>query len=466
MALDNAVNRTACYTCHPGSVTRCLRGAMGKAVAVDGSMSMQCQSCHGNMSQVGATNRVGWLMEPTCQACHTGTALGNSGQIRYQSVFVSNGVMRVPTNTLFATNPNTPAAGYSLYRFSRGHGGLACAACHGSTHAEYPTAFRNDNLQSIAIQGHEGVLVECTACHQSSPVTVTGGPHGMHPVGNPWVTAHTSNSGPACRSCHGLAHNGTELSRAQTSRTLRSVVFWKGRRVGCYDCHNGSNGPDAGAAPAAPTVGNVVASTDSGVPVTVSLVGSTNTFRIISQPANGTVGLSGSLATYFPSLSFAGTDRFTYACSSAFRDSNLATGTVTVVARFSTGDGIPDWWRQYYFGGDGKVTNAQSCASADPDGDGMDNMTEYQAGNNPLDGRSAIRVLSLSTTGRVANVQFTTELGQSFFLERSSDLVSGNWTNASSPVWGHMDAATVSEALSNQAGKAFYRVRVLPYTRW
>ena len=236
--------------------------------------------------------------------------------------------------------------------------------------------------------------------------------------------------------------------------------------MGCYDCHNGAAGPDAGSAPVAPTVTNVVAATDSGVPVPVALQGSTNTFRIISQPSHGTVGLSGSLAIYYPGLSFAGTDLFTYACSSAYRDSNLATGTVTVTERFSVGDGIPDWWRQYYFGGDGKTTNAQSCATADPDGDGMNNLTEYQAGSNPLDGRSAIRVFALDATGNVVNIHFSSELGQSFFLERTSDLMTGGWANVGSNIWGHMDSSTAGDALTNKAPKAFYRIRVLPYTKW
>ncbi len=73
LALDNALDRSACYRCHPGSTTRCLRGAMGSAIAADGSMAMQCQSCHGNLSAVGSANRVGWFMEPTCQSCHTGS---------------------------------------------------------------------------------------------------------------------------------------------------------------------------------------------------------------------------------------------------------------------------------------------------------------------------------------------------------------------------------------------------------
>ena len=46
ITLDNSAHREACYRCHPGSATKCLRGAMGGAIANDGTMAMQCQSCH------------------------------------------------------------------------------------------------------------------------------------------------------------------------------------------------------------------------------------------------------------------------------------------------------------------------------------------------------------------------------------------------------------------------------------
>ncbi len=190
MVLNASDNRTACYTCHPGSETRCLRGAMGNAVASDGSLAMQCQSCHGVMSDVGATGRAGWFDEPTCQQCHTGTATNNNGQIRYTSTFDSNGQHRQAVDSTFATNPNTPMAGTSLFRFSTGHGGLQCEACHGSTHAIFPTSHLNDNLQSLQLQGHVGTLVDCTTCHQTTPQTTSGGPHGMHPVGQDWVSRH------------------------------------------------------------------------------------------------------------------------------------------------------------------------------------------------------------------------------------------------------------------------------------
>jgi len=83
--------------------------------------------------------------------------------------------MRTAVDQTFATNPDTPQAGLSLYRFSRGHGGLYCSACHGSTHAEYPAGHANDNITSIQNQGHVGMMVECNTCHGSQPNTVNGG---------------------------------------------------------------------------------------------------------------------------------------------------------------------------------------------------------------------------------------------------------------------------------------------------
>lgn len=250
LMMDVSNNRTACYRCHPGSETKCLRGAMGSALNPDGTMTMQCQSCHGSMSQVGAANRAGWLDQPTCQNCHTGTALKNNGQIRYTSVFDGSGLRRQAADQTFATSANAPAAGLSLYRFSQGHGGLQCEACHGSTHAEYTSSHRNDNLQSVKLQGHAGTLVECTTCHSSVPSTVNGGPHGMHPVGQTWVGKHGDaaerNRGAECRSCHGMDYRGSVLSKTHADRTFRvedrQRSFPKGTQIGCYNCHNGPRG--------------------------------------------------------------------------------------------------------------------------------------------------------------------------------------------------------------------------------
>ena len=342
MTLDESANRSACYTCHPGSETRCLRGAMGSAVTADGDLAIQCQNCHGNMSRVGAAGREGWFDQPTCQSCHSGTATDNNGQIRYSSVFDEFGGQRVAVNDTFATNPDTPAAGVSLYRFSTGHGGLQCAACHGSTHAIYPSSHLNDNLQNIDQQGHAGTLVDCDGCHGSQPRTVSGGPHGMHPVGEDWIDRHEGaaedNLGQ-CRACHGADYRGTVLSRALGDRVVGTKFgtknFWQGFQIGCYACHDGPNDDDR-IDNRAPVVNNVMASTERDVPVGITLSasdadGDNLSLRVVSQPANGTVGLVGTVATFYPFAGFSGSDSFTYAAWDGSTNSNLGTGTVTVV---------------------------------------------------------------------------------------------------------------------------------------
>ncbi len=242
LKLDDITNRSSCYTCHPGSDTKCLRGAMGDAVDATGKATMGCQSCHGPMAAVGNPARVGWLQQPNCQACHY------DGK-RETSALTAAGVLRTVTDTRFATVANTPAAGFSLYRFSKGHGKLQCEACHGATHAEYPSSHANDNVQSIALQGHAGTVTECSACHAKVPNTTNGGPHGMHTIGAAWVSGHESAAKAgtaACATCHGATFRGGILSQVKMAKTFnadgKTISYKPGQAVGCYDCHNGPNG--------------------------------------------------------------------------------------------------------------------------------------------------------------------------------------------------------------------------------
>ncbi len=130
-------NLNGCYSCHPGPSTKCLRDVMSSR------FSMDCVSCHGTLEQV-ARNPNPWLNEPRCDTCH------NSGNF----------------------DQNQP-----LYRFSKGHGGVYCEACHDSTHAIAPSTQPRDALKFIALQGHAGTLDTCTVCHAFSP---TGpGPHNI-----------------------------------------------------------------------------------------------------------------------------------------------------------------------------------------------------------------------------------------------------------------------------------------------
>ena len=341
LALGSSSLRGACYRCHPGSTTRCLRGAMGKAIGPDGLPSMQCQSCHGDMAAVGSASRTGWLDQPTCQNCHTGTAVANAGQIRFTTVFTASGLPRDPVDPLFATEPNVPAAGFDLYRFSYGHGGLACEACHGSTHAIFPSSHVNDNVQSVLLQGHVGALAECLTCHASVSPTL-GGPHGLHPLGQIWVGDHANyaeaHGTTACRACHGADSRGTVLAASQrawiatTDWGARS--FFRGAKIGCYECHNG---PDSEAATTdrAPVATSRTATASAAIPLRIALTvtdadGDPLELRIVDQPAHGTVAIRGTLALLYPDAGFAGGDSFTFAAWDGKRESNLATVALTI----------------------------------------------------------------------------------------------------------------------------------------
>jgi len=255
VALDSINNRDSCYLCHPGAVTKCLRGAMSETPNLD------CQSCHGNMAAVGQKTRVGWLQQPNCQACH------HDGLRELAAVTdVTTGAVRQVTDARFATNANTPATGFSLYRFSTGHGKNQCEACHGSTHAEYSSANNtwatphdNDILQSKALQGYAGAIQECTVCHKTVPMTSNGGPHGMHTIGQAWVDKHgdlvESGGRAQCQYCHDArdstgkflnAYRGSPLSTVKIAKTFthesRTYNLAAGTAVGCYNCHNGPSG--------------------------------------------------------------------------------------------------------------------------------------------------------------------------------------------------------------------------------
>jgi hypothetical protein len=224
----------SCYLCHPGPVTQCKRGAMNKTL---------CANCHGTVTYAANPARNPWLVEPSCQLCHQTSQ-------RYATTFDNNGNWRAVTDQTFATNPNVPINGSDLYRFSSGHGGVFCSGCHGSPHAEYPTLQANDGVYPKTLQGYVAKITECSVCHTNVPVSATGGPHGVHTIGQPWVSAHpdyADNNHQVCAYCHGADFKGTPLSVAKVARTFNvdggaSKSFPAGHQFSCYDCHNGPNG--------------------------------------------------------------------------------------------------------------------------------------------------------------------------------------------------------------------------------
>jgi hypothetical protein len=263
-----------CYQCHPGKKTQCMRGAMAAGGIV-------CQDCHGSMRQVGndasknfpddnlatlaekadLSLRVPWASEPGCQSCHTGDAVNHNHPpgavvapdgIRLLQAYVAsehdsaggNATPIVALNSRFAENQ-------PLYRLSgnadgsgKGHGGIMCEGCHGSTHAIWPNPQpnANDNVTSKQLQGHAGTIIECTTCHEGDLGNTLDGPHGMHPVGATYFAneGHEELSIQLCTACHGALGRGTVLSEAKADRVgLAEIGFIAaGTQVNCGMCHS------------------------------------------------------------------------------------------------------------------------------------------------------------------------------------------------------------------------------------
>jgi len=117
----------------------------------------------------------------------------------------------------------------------------------------------------------------------------------------------------------------------------------------------------------------------------------------------------------------------------------------------SWNDGISDVWRFRWFG---TLSDPRSAATADPDGDGHNNLAEFTAGTNPLDYRSR---LALSTSPMFGGVRLTypTGSGRTYVIECAPQLL-GPWapifTNGGDGNWREW---TDTPPVSNR----FYRVR-------
>lgn len=144
---DNKMSRSdvipVCYSCHPGPVTQCYRGAM-KAAGV----SCVNPKCHGDMANIAKTQAEGrqaWLQQPDCRICHGAQFGVNTGRLYRNSYLVNN------------SNPQM-------------NGFILCESCHNSPHAEWVSTQRKDNLLPLELLGYPSFIDKCTVCHQGTGV--------------------------------------------------------------------------------------------------------------------------------------------------------------------------------------------------------------------------------------------------------------------------------------------------------
>ena len=257
----------ACYSCHPGRSTQCLRGAMTDTVT--------CQNCHGGMGAVGgaASLAAGGSIDGQNDG-KAQTALGRLAALPvvphrrrreppHAGGRIADGGRRHPhagrvrqrrCGGLAAQGVEHPLRGerqlaVPLQQGARRRGLRGMPQQH-SRHLANDTVAHNDNVAPQQLQGHTGTIVECTTCHGAGTLAASlDGPHGMHVVNDArWRQGgHGSlaeRNRQACAACHGTTFRGTVLSRTAAQRSWGSRTVARGVAVGCYDCHNGPNGGD------------------------------------------------------------------------------------------------------------------------------------------------------------------------------------------------------------------------------
>ena len=138
MGMSKLANQ--CYNCHPGTVTKCLRGVMAA-----NNITCNNSNCHGNIEQVSQSienGRKPWLDEPDCGACH-GPAYAVNPGILYHNSYLINGPDEM-------------------------NGQIKCTSCHNSPHSEWPSTLALDNVIPLQLYGKPDFIRQCSACHEGT----------------------------------------------------------------------------------------------------------------------------------------------------------------------------------------------------------------------------------------------------------------------------------------------------------
>ncbi|NQU10268.1 hypothetical protein HQ590_05735, partial [bacterium] len=128
------------------------------------------------------------------------------------------------------------------------------------------------------------------------------------------------------------------------------------------------------------------------------------------------------------------------------------------------GHGISDLWRQWYFGGDGTSTNNVSCASCDPDGDGILNRREYLDGTDPTSS-SLFRITALTLESNDVRVFWLIGGGQTAVVQ-AAESVHGPYTDISPSIIAVGPGNVITNHLelggASLGQQRFYRIRRVP----
>jgi hypothetical protein len=135
---------------------------------------------------------------------------------------------------------------------------------------------------------------------------------------------------------------------------------------------------------------------------------------------------------------------------------------IAVTGIDSVGDGISDAWRAARFGGVGTTTNSQSCATCDPDHDGMNNLQEFLSGTSPTNAASALRIAAMTHTNTDVTLHIQSVAGIVYRIEVRDALASDGWSFLINEFLGTGGTMQVTDPGVLSLPAQFYRLSVNP----
>jgi len=119
-------------------------------------------------------------------------------------------------------------------------------------------------------------------------------------------------------------------------------------------------------------------------------------------------------------------------------------------------DELPDSWETSIWGNTDEVNDPDG----DYDGDGCTNEQERQAGTNPKDPDSCLRVLSIQPDEAGAALSWASKAGKRYRISYSDDLVT--WYLLGTPVGCDSEMEEASDPATQSTTRRFYRINVIP----
>jgi hypothetical protein len=123
------------------------------------------------------------------------------------------------------------------------------------------------------------------------------------------------------------------------------------------------------------------------------------------------------------------------------------------------GDGLDDDWQVLYFG----LNNLLAAPTADPDGDGQNNLFEFTAGLVPNNAQSrfALRITPVAGQPTQQKIIFNPLVsGRTYTVTFRPDLTTGTWTTLTGTSQSDNGAERTVTDLNATGGRKFYEVKI------